>query len=201
MTPSKITFEFKSLEKQLFLANLVDPSRRLAMASHSVASDCWPHLCRYLEEDTGLFISSQMMKNVAYAGLYGAGNNTLVRIARDARVLSDGFDDIGIEEAQEIRDWLFLVSDSPYFLQETDRISHVTFMRAIQNRIYSRYGDRAYSIYFDWDKLEIGFTTTNVAALDRITNEIGEIIDNFIDSLDLGFTTGLYRASTTVGER
>lgn len=190
MTPKKIKIQIKNLDKHLFLSNFTDPSRRDFLLENS-EGNIWPHISRYLEEDTGVSLTNAGIKVATYASLYGASVPVITEQVNSSPFIVN---EVFPEEVDEVRNWIFEVSNSPIFRMGRRRgISHLSFVRDLQARVYDRFRNNNQELRLGTEEIEITFfNSISERTFSHNIAQLRNLIEIFTDDQHLGNSEGLF---------
>lgn len=193
--PSRITVKVKNFERQLFLANVVDPELREVLLHPS--TDVWNALSRRFEEDTGVYFERQVLKQALYMYLYSAG------VVAMGTALSSTFQDsnIGSDEVYEFRRWAHDVSASPYL--RTSRYqrpaSAATIMNELSLTLHQYHFPTSSGMYITREEIYIEKRRATQRGLDLTARRVLNQLADGCERYNLGNIEGLFTATTTLG--
>lgn len=165
MEQSRVRIKIANIEKQLFIANIVDTELRGALLYHPI--DLWDTIGERLEQDTGVFLTRNEMKSVLYMFLYRASPSTVLRNINMQKPLDEEI--LALDDVVEISDWLKNISTTPYLHSES-RISSATLRRDFNRAIFERYNSTCTGLSFSFDEIHIYKPLTTQRALLNIVH-------------------------------
>lgn len=193
--PSRITVKIGCLERQVFLANVVDPELREVLLHPS--TDVWSALSRKFEEDTGVYFERQVLKQALYMYLYSAG------VVAMGTALSSTFQNpnIGSDEVYEFRRWAHDVSESPYLRTPRHQrsASSATILNELCLTLHQNHFPTSSGMYISREEIYIEKRSATQRRLDLTANTILNQLANGCERYNLGSIEGLFTATTTLG--
>lgn len=192
---SNVTVEISCFERQLFLANIVDPELREVLLHPS--TDMWSALSRRFEEDTGVYFERQVLKQALYMYLYSAGAVAM------GTSLSETFQNpnIGSGEIYEFRRWAHDLSASPYLRTTRGQrvATPVEILNDLCSSVYQSNYSTSHGVYTSRDIIRIEKRIITQRGLDILTRRVLNQLADRCERYDLGNIEGLFTATTTLG--
>lgn len=195
--PSRVTIKIKPLEKQLFIANIVDQRFRENMLTSPAT--LWASLAERLEEDTGVYLTPNLMKQALYMGLYGASARLLANTLNERLEFQE--ENYSDEDVLEVKNWIYTFSNSPYLNAQRNRVSALTVSRRFNREIFDRYNDNVVGLSFSTDEISIDAWAFTEPALERFANTMLSILESVCEDLNMGSIRGLFTTEYFIGDR
>lgn len=196
--PSRVTIKIKSLEKQLFIANIVDQEFRENMLTSPATF--WASLAERLEEDTGVYLTPNLMKQALYMGLYGASAHLIANTLNERLEFQE--ENYSDEDVLEVKNWICNFSNSPYLSAQRNRVvSSLTVSRRFNREIFDRYNDIVAGLSFSTDEISMDVWAFTESTLERFSNTMLSILESVCEDLNMGSIRGLFTTEYFIGDR